>query len=523
MQKNRVSNQKDFLNYILEILMACSFAALSFYLLVGYAKVDVAITVVTAWILAFFFVNKTKEETWRFFLSHKKLCGCLLLCSVLLMNTMHQQKVEMMMAHPQMLFSFQISFRLLSLPAMIYFFIWTVREVSQFLLRFAADLKLSKAAKKALLFFVGFLAVGLLALYAGNSVWYQQSDLVYSMDTRWVLEGICQDSLYFDIRHPVLGVIVTPVCLVISSILGFFFSGEWHTLLVAASIQTINVCLLIFIGLTIMRLSQNKWVFWLYMVSFPTILFSVVLEKFQVCTFLLVVYLYMLSSHSKRTEIPLIMAIGAMPTSVFIYLNELLIHEPLSDKIKRAVRYGIFGVLFLICTGRANLLNLWELYDSVDGMTKIFGAERNSIKELLYSFLNMIHGCFLALPSIQNHGYTWQNILENVSCFSVILLAVVLLGAVVGRKEQFIRACTVWLAFAAVFIFVLRWSVHESPLFSIYFSWALIPLFQRGIQFLIDRLHLPERISYSFLLLAMLAVNVAQMVNIGIFLRGVEA
>ena len=522
MLKGRVFEGKILLNYIPDIVLAGSFAALSFYLLVGYSKMEVVVTVPSVSILSFLFVKETKEVTWRYFVSHKKLCGFLVLCAVLLMKSMHQQKVEMMMSHPQMLFFFHISFRLLSLPAMVYFLIWTVREVSEFLLRFVADLGLNKAAKKAGMFFAVVSAVGILVLYEGNPAWYLQNDLVYSMDSGWVLKGICQDSLYYDIRHPVLGVIVTPVCLVISSILGFFFSGELHTMLVAAGIQMINVFLLIFIGLAIMRLSQNKWVFWLYMVSFPTMLFSVFLEKFQVCAFLTVVYLYMLNSNSKRTEIPLVMAIGAMPTSAFIYLNELLIHEPLTDKTKRGAKYGIFGMLFLIFTGRAKLLNLLELYDSVDSMTKIFGVEKSSLKDLFYSFLNMIQSCFLALPSIQNHGYTWKNILENVSFIAIILLAVVLLGAVVGRKEQFIRTCTVWLVVAAALIFVFRWSVHESPLFSIYFSWALIPLFQRGVQFLIDRLRLPERVSYSFLLITMLAVNVAQLVTIGIYLRGAE-
>lgn len=109
----------------------------------------------------------------------------------------------------------------------------------------------------------------------------------------------------------------------------------------------------------------------------------------------------------------------------------------------------------------------------------------------------------------------------SVSLIGVFILVISIMGIIVNRRENFVKVCTVWLSFAFLLFTVFQWSVHESPLFSIYFSWAIIPLFQKGLQYMIDKFHWQERLVYVPLLLVMLVVNVLDIVNIGMFLKRV--
>lgn len=240
------------------------------------------------------------------------------------------------------------------------------------------------------------------------------------------------------------------------------------------------------------------------------------------CTFLLVLYVHQRCMEEKNPEANIILATGAMSTSLFLASNELLCKEPWKDKIQRFCRILLQGIALLVCTGRIHLLNPWTLLSEAGSMAKGFGLKGLTIGECAVSFDKMVQGSFWALSSAVTADakyYLWVDLLEKISVFSILLLFIIVLGMIVSKKDYFVKFCTIWIIFAVVLFFMFQWSVHESPLFSIYFSWALIPMFQRGLQFIVDKLEWNEKVVYGTILISMLVVNILNIVDIGIFLK----
>mgnify|MGYP006943367000 CR=1 FL=1 len=229
-------------------------------------------------------------------------------------------------------------------------------------------------------------------------------------------------------------------------------------------------------------------------------------EKYQICVFLLVLYVYRLCRKERGAEPYLIAAVGTMPTSVFLFADELLIKENIFQKLLRIGRTFAVGVMFLVCTGRIHLLVPRILLDEVSSMAQRFGLKSLSIRECLNSFTNLVHGAFLGISSENSAGkYIWTDVLGKISLLGVIIFVFMVLGVIVSRKEHFTRLCAVWTVSAFVLFVGFQWSVHASPLFSIYFAWAFIPLFQKGLQFVIEKLHLKEKAVYTVLITAIFA------------------
>lgn len=131
----------------------------------------------------------------------------------------------------------------------------------------------------------------------------------------------------------------------------------------------------------------------------------------------------------------------------------------------------------------------------------------------------MAHSIFFDLSSTYEMRYLWSDILTSPSVFGVIVFAVMALGVVAAPRDRFVRICAVWAAVSAVLFCGVQWGVDESPLFGLYFAWAFLPLFQKGFQFILEKLRWNERIAYGCLLASMFVVNLSTLIHIGKFFR----
>ena len=126
----------------------------------------------------------------------------------------------------------------------------------------------------------------------------------------------------------------------------------------------------------------------------------------------------------------------------------------------------------------------------------------------------MIHGSFLTLDTKINDKYNWVKIMDKVSVIGIIVFVIMMIGALKNRKDKFTQSCVVWTIVSIMLIIVAHWSVHESPLFSLYFLWAFIPLFQKGLDVLIDKFKWNDKYVYYPIIFIMLVINILNMLNI---------
>ena len=64
---------------------------------------------------------------------------------------------------------------------------------------------------------------------------------------------------------------------------------------------------------------------------------------------------------------------------------------------------------------------------------------------------------------------------------------------------------------------ILNWAVHESPLFSICFSWSMIPLFIFGLEKIFSLLKINKnnyKYIYMIILLIISSININEIINI---------
>lgn len=520
MKKKKLRQEAMLAQWLWTAAFACSFTLLAFYQIIRDEGWVTAVTVAVAFPCGVLLFQKTWEELVTYWKSHPKTAVLLLAAAVALVYAMYQVKGIPNKATPFPPFSlrlFRLRYWLLAAPAVFYLLTWLTRRLEDFLRGLWAGME--QGDKRLYLWAAVALSCLVIVFYQLEPQWYLQYDKVYSIDSGWVYKNLYPQMAYYDIRHPILSVLTFPLWALIRGALGLFVPANLLDGLCVTCVQLVNVQLLLLTGAMVTRLSKSRWTFPLYLVCLPTLSFAMFFEKYQLCVFLLVLYAYLVCQKKERTGLALTMATGAMPTSVLLFTNELFIKEPLAQKAKRALGTAVCGVLVLVCAGRAHLLAPRTLLAEMANMAQIFGLKDLPIVERAASFVNMVQGAFLPLTSNSGEKYLWADVTHSVSLIGCVLLVVILIGMVAERRDSFVRLCAVWTAVGVVLFGVVQWGVGESPLFSIYFGWALLVLFQKGLQWIAGKLRWREETVYPAVLAVMLVVNVWAMMDIGRFLK----
>lgn len=146
-----------------------------------------------------------------------------------------------------------------------------------------------------------------------------------------------------------------------------------------------------------------------------------------------------------------------------------------------------------------------------------FSKNTYTVQEKIVATTKVFQTSFIAIPSnteVRENMYWWENLESKISITAIGIILVIAIGAIVNRKELFVKISTIWSLFAFGLFVVLNWSVKETPLFTIYFSWAIIPLFVMGMDFIIEKLKMKPKIIYGMIMIFMTVINVITMFDI---------
>lgn len=391
---------------------------------------------------------------------------------------------------------FNLKFFVISSFTIIMLFVYVlnrIRDDIKFMLN-----KLDVWDKRAYIVATILSIVLIIGIYSLSVGWYYTYDSVYSIDSKWIFKDIIRESHYYDVRHPILNIFVFPVWAIVNTVLDTLNSSILHLgkesfrYLEAVILQILNAQLLILIALKLKILTKNRKVFILYMVSFATLTYTLFFEKYQLITFLLVNYVF-LTCFKKQNVKAMVSSILVMPTTAVISIAEVLdIHkETLKEDIKKSIIKGVkvlvVLVAFLIIFGRMSVFINGKR--DVIKMRKQFTAVL-STEERINATNNMFHSSitpFKANITIENK-YLWENLSKKSSILSISVIILSIIGFVSNSKKLIYKISMAWLIFAYVLFVLLKWSPDETPLFNIYFSWAIIVLLVAGIDTIINKL-----------------------------------
>lgn len=511
------------------IFLGASFAVFSLQQMIDYSAAYMVFTVLGSFGVGMVIGIRLMPRQISFIKNEKVINFIILLVSGLLIIAAYKQKGclyapvinEKMMERglPEavcfMLDFFHPRYYILSIPA-VWFILSCVFRVCRNLVLDLFD-GISQREKK--MYFVITLALFVVVIikYNAQPMWYLQYDNVYSIDSGWCFQSIYPQIGYYDIRHPLMSELTFPIWAVITGILQLIAPSNLIGVLSAVFMQWINIGMLILTGIMLRKITGNIVVFFAYLCSFPTLLFVLSFEKYQMCVFVLVLYLYGKFRKRAEADVFLILTAGLMPTNAVIAVLDFFDREPLKEKMKHIGKIVALGLAILVCFGRVHLIDLRQAFSEIASSHSRFGFSALSIPERINAVFSMIQSSFVALPSEAGERYLWLSVAEKISVLSILIVAIIVIGMILGRKEKIYNICSLWVLFAFVLFVALNWAPYETPLFAIIFSWAIIPLFVKGLDFMISKAKIKPMIAYGGIGVMMLAVNITVLMDIDRF------
>lgn len=342
--------------------------------------------------------------------------------------------------------------------------------VAVFIRKLYQSLTEDKDDRKFLIIASLAVSAAVIIFYSASDRLYQQYDLVYSMDGGWVFNNMYPMLNYYDVRHPVISIFYYPIyCFC------FYFLKVFHAYSVtglAILLQMVHVQMWLLTALLLSHISGNKWVKYLYLASGPVMLFMFFFEKFAILVFLLVLTVYLIKQNNPVYIATIAAASGSILTSCVIAAGILFIRKvSWKDKWKAILKAVVFTIIFFIAFGRlGTVLNGLPEAEAMKGF-----LGQLTVRQKLYSYLNMIGSSLISIsPDIQADRVWWLGLTDTFNIVGFLSLIMCVYMIIKDRNRIDIQISTGWMIFSFVLVFFAGWSISESPLFAVYFSWALI-------------------------------------------------
>lgn len=355
-------------------------------------------------------------------------------------------------------------------------------------------------------------------------IYYQTSfgawnslDVVYQSDTTFIYNnyyGTFSFGYNYDydigiggIRHPLATLYMYPINVIALILEKFLFFIPYIRPIFLACIQ--SLCM-IFSVILIKKMVNSNWIYVLFPISYPFLVYIIILEKYQLSILFMIAfgYCYYRKLENDVSGTMLISGSGMMITSSlvgFFYGKEKKFHKRLLEYVS----IGLYFFASVILSGRINyILNFPYLRSHHAAQFESFDV--GGLWEKFCSFLCLMKSSFIPIPYENNELFIqWKG--ENFTLFGLIVFWVVILGIVKNIKQRDTQFFAFWVGFSFVFVVFIGYGVGCIPLFALYFSWAIVPLFIKGINSIIKK-DVIKNVVYSILALMMIYTNYQQMV-----------
>lgn len=363
-----------------------------------------------------------------------------------------------------------------------------------------------------------FLCISLICFFHSRTtaVW-DSLDLVYETDAVFVYDHyypVFSFGLDFDwdigcggIRHPLATMITYPIFIAVSVAANLLFWIPNVQALLYAVVQSI---LMILTVIMIKKIVKSGWVYLFFNLSFPFVFYSFFIEKYPIIVFFVVLYVYSTAEEKgKEMQKYSLTAVGGM----MITFALLGVFYGKSKKLKeRLLEYNSAIMLFfltLIGTGRIHyILDFYRLVHQnsimfIEDVTFDF-----TIKDKFCGFTNLLASCVIPVAYEETEwSFYWQHLTDRINFFGLAVLFIVVYscGRYIRNKKMIPFMFWIFVGGVCQF-FIIGCGTNAEPLFSLCFSWAVIPMLVLGIDQLVKKVKVRNAL-YIGLLMVMFYKN----------------
>lgn len=317
--------------------------------------------------------------------------------------------------------------------------------------------------------------------FAGKIIDY---DVIFSSDSGNIFRtnafmNICAPEN--DLRQPLFGLFALPFAVFAFALSKLFFFLPNSAPISIASVQAVILVasLIMVVRMLNLQRTPKAIVLTLLTFSFPTLLFSLLIEQYIFCVFWLILFIYTYTSKSENAEQYIIPATGSLVTSAFLCALLSSGTTP-RKKLFAFIREMLVFLGIMAMAGKLFLVINASVYaNQYAGFT---GTKLTFFDKLL-QFLNFVRLNAVRPKSIvvtENLGFPSFQLapVTSLSSMGAALLAFAILGYFVNRKSLFANICMAWVAFSFLILCVIGWGTIENGLilYTLYFSWAYISL-----------------------------------------------
>ena len=384
-------------------------------------------------------------------------------------------------------------------------------------------------------------------------------DIIYQTDSSFIYEHyypVFSNGFEFDwdignggIRHPLTTLFTYPVYVVTSFMANLLFFVPNCQAVMYAVIQSV---MLIVTVILLKRMIKSEWIYLIFTLSFPFLFFTIFVEKYQLATFFVVAYCYYIVVHPGKkkevAELGMVGAAGTMITSAWLafFWGE---QKKIKGRIKEYAGLFLRFLAILIGSGRINYLwnfgylinHNFRMFTGKELFSKVVQAvpalsactaflpeqiavamsmpiyDRNLelipvVVRRVCAFFNLLVSCLIPIPYTITESlwgenvFYWRSVTGELNILGIVIFVLLIAIFIKHRKERNVQVFSMWVLWAFLQFAVIGFSAGCSPLFSLYFAWAVIPLLLIGMKDVL-KTPLQQMCGYGALSMIMLYTN----------------
>lgn len=343
-------------------------------------------------------------------------------------------------------------------------------------------------------------------------------DVIYTSDTGAIVKYDAYFNVSYDendIRQPLFGVFALPISIT-GKILSLFILHKYSYIVAMTFLQFILLSLSIIMIARMLKIKEKekKWFYLIISLTFPYLLFSILLEQYVISLSYLIITCYIFFETKFKKNYMYVGSVGTMIISG-VLIPMISKTKKISQIIYDILKCFYVFVAFTVISGQ--LPQLFIVDKTLNRLLTNF-ARKLTFNEKLYQFTYFIKSSFIGPKGFIREGvFTSYQLLypSHLSKIGVAIFIVAIIGFILNRKNKFAQFCLGWIFLSIIVLLIIGWGTTENGLilYSLYFSFAYVSLIYLFLRRIIknNTLFTAAIISISFIILIL---NLSELYNI---------